>query len=87
MKDYNDNPKHISETNIGAEIQRIVKERGLTVVYFAQLMGCSRTYIYKIFEKRSINTNELIKISSILKYDFFKLFSNELRNGTSRKDS
>ena len=41
-------------------------------------MGCSRTSVYKIFEKSSIDTDLLLRICDVLKVDFFKVYSQEL---------
>lgn len=65
--------------NIGKLIKQKLRESNHTVVWFAKELGCSRTNAYKIFEKTSINTNELMKISEILNYDFFKCYSTELK--------
>lgn len=47
----------------------------------AQQLSCSRTNLYKIFKKQSIDTSELLRISRILDYDFFKLYSEEFSHG------
>ena len=60
--------------DIGVIIREKLKERGKPVVWFARQLSCSRTNIYKIFDKRSIDTSELMRISKILDYDFFKLY-------------
>ena len=50
------------------------------MVWFAGELSCSRTNVYKIFSKKSIDTNDLLRISRILGYDFFQLYSKELLN-------
>lgn len=64
--------------DIGVIIREKLKERGKPVVWFARQLSCSRTNVYKIFDKCSIDTNELMRISKILDYDFFKLYSAEM---------
>ncbi len=64
--------------NIGSAIKSVVKKKGLSVIWLAGQMECSRTNIYKIFHRDSINTDDLMKISRILKFDFFRLYSKEL---------
>ncbi len=66
--------------NIGAAIRLKLKERKHSVVWFAEKLECSRTNVYKIFAKNSISTGELLKISEILGFDFFKLFSERLKD-------
>lgn len=66
---------------IGAMIRSKLKERRHTVVWFAAQLGCSRTNVYKIFAKPSIDTEELFKISRILDFDFFKAYTEKLNHG------
>ena len=61
--------------HIGNLIKQQLEEQGRTVVWFARKLSCSRTNVYKIFEKPSIDTNLLLRISSILNYDFFKHYT------------
>jgi len=76
-------------TDIGLIIRQKLKERGKPVVWFARQLSCSRTNAYKIFEKRSIDTHELMRISVVLDFDFFKIYSEEVNNRcgcTSKQD-
>lgn len=66
--------------NIGKLIRQKVDERGITIVRLARELSYSRTNIYKIFNKRSIDTEVLLRISSILEFDFFSLYSCQLKN-------
>lgn len=65
--------------HIGQLIRQQVDEQGKTVVWFARQLSYSRTNVYKIYDKASIDTDVLIRISNILHYDFFKLYSEELK--------
>ena len=62
--------------HIGQAIKEELDRQGKTVVWFAKELSYTRTNIYKIFEKSSIDTELLYRISTILKLDFFKLYSN-----------
>ena len=64
--------------HIGKLIKQQVEEQGKTVVWFAQQLSYSRTNVYKIYEKSSIDTDVLMRISLVLHYDFFKLYSERL---------
>lgn len=64
---------------IGTLIRQKLKERKRTIVWLAENLSCSRTNVYKIFDKRSIDTDYLLRISDILDYDFFQLYSDELK--------
>lgn len=65
--------------SIGEMIRQVLKKRKRTVVWFAEELSCSRTNIYKIFAKHSIDTYDLLRISKILDYDFFQVYSEELK--------
>lgn len=74
--------------NIGKLIQQQVKERGLSVTWLAHELNYSRTNVYKIFDKQSIDTDVLLRISIALEYDFFAIYSAEVvtkRRGSTRK--
>lgn len=62
--------------HIGKKIRQTLKEKGHTVVWFANELSCHRTNIYKIFDKPSIDTYDLMRISRILDYNFFDYLSN-----------
>ena len=64
--------------HIGQLIKQELEEQGRTVVWFARKLSYSRANVYKIFEKSSIDTNVLMRISSLLGVDFFQCYSKEL---------
>lgn len=69
---------HSTKTNIGLLVRAKLKDSNQSVTWFAARMGCSRTNAYKIFERHSINTDDLFRISKILRYNFFSIYSEEL---------
>jgi transcriptional regulator with XRE-family HTH domain len=56
--------------HIGKAIKQKVKERGLRVTDFANAIHCNRTNVYDIFNRKSIDIEQLILISKVLEYDF-----------------
>lgn len=66
------------EIHIGSLIRRRLDEKGYSVVWLARQLACSRTNVYKIFEKPHIDTDMLARISTVL--DFFILLSKSFRN-------
>lgn len=68
----------MSEIAIGALIEAELHRQERTTVWFARKLGCNRTNAYKIFKRQSIDTELLMKISQILQYDFFSLYSRKL---------
>lgn len=66
--------------HIGQLIKQELEAQGRTVVWFARNMSYSRTNIYKIFERASIDTDVLLRISALLEVDFFKVYSEYLKS-------
>lgn len=71
---------------IGTLIKARLKENHHSIVWLSDQLGCSRTTIYNIFKRKTIDTGELMKISLTLNYDFFKIYSDDFMNKT-RKNS
>ena len=64
--------------HIGQLIRLELIRQHHSATWFAQEMSCSRTSVYKIFDKSSIDTDLLLRISEVLNVDFFKVYSQEL---------
>ena len=62
--------------HIGRLIKNRIAEKNMTIVAFAEQLHCTRVNVYKIFNKNSIDTDMLVRISLILEYDFFQHYSN-----------
>lgn len=75
------NPTHIKHVMkpIGQLIHVRLQERGMSVSHLARQLSCERSNLYRIFERESIDTRLLLRISRVLEYDFFRLYSDELR--------
>ena len=67
------------EIHIGKLVRQRLDENGHSVVWLARQLTCSRTNVYKIFEKSHIDTQMLARISTVLHYDFLSLLSDALR--------
>ena len=63
--------------HIGQLIEEELHRQERSVTWFAKRLYCDRSNAYKIFRKQSIDTELLMRISHILNYDFFLLFSSE----------
>ncbi|WP_455587241.1 helix-turn-helix domain-containing protein [Bacteroides sp.] len=72
--------------HIGNLIRQKMEERHKTVVWLAKELSYSRTNVYKIYDKSSIDTDVLLRISAILEYDFFELYSNEVEMKWNRNE-
>ena len=64
--------------HIGKEIKKKAKARKMTVVGLSRELGCHRTNIYRIFDSPTIDSGILSRLSVILNYDFFKLYSKDI---------
>ena len=57
--------------SIGEQIKAELESQERGVSWLAGKLGCSRMAIYRIFEKNSIDTAMLARISRILNHNFF----------------
>jgi len=72
--------------HLGNAIREELKRQERTVAWFARQICCTRTHVYKIFEKENIDVDLLLRISRILNHDFFKDISEEInKSATSQK--
>ena len=63
--------------HIGQLIRKRVEETGMSKSEFARRVNTTSQNIYGIFKRKSLDTELLTKISSVLKYDFFQHYSHE----------
>jgi len=56
--------------HIGHLIKSVFDMSGMTVSELARQIHCERTNVYKIFNRRSIDVELLVKISEILNHNF-----------------
>lgn len=63
--------------HIGQVLKDKLHEDGKTVVWLARELGCHRTNIYNLFNKYSIDTQLLQRISTVMRYNFFDLYKEE----------
>ena len=54
-----------------------MRERGMRTADFAAAIHCSRPNVHSIFQRKSIDIQQLITISEVLEYDFLKLYHEE----------
>jgi len=67
--------------HIGERIRQQLEHDGRSITWFAERICCSRANVYKIFERHSIDTQLLLRISAVLNHDFFADFSTDLGEG------
>lgn len=74
---------HDNMVNIGERIKEELQMQERTVTWFANKLGCTRMSVYRIFEKQSIDSQQLLQISKILNRNFFAEISEELDNSVT----
>lgn len=65
-----DKPLHIGDL-----IREELKRQERTVSWFARKLCCDRSNVYKLFNRVTIDTELLLRISKILNCDFFEMYS------------
>lgn len=79
--------KNLKVVHAGKLIQSALHEKEKTVTWFAHQMCCTRTNVYKIFNKPNLDIEIIWRASCILEYDLFKKLSEELQKESSIAES
>ena len=69
-------------THIGQIIEKELHRQERSVTWFARRLYCDRTNVYNIFRRQSLDTELLLRISIILEYNFFQIYSDIYNNST-----
>lgn len=79
---------YLPAMNIGARIKARfdLEPKNHTVSWFARQLNCHRVNVYDIFRRNTIDTELLMRISVILRYDFFKDLSAEFEAERERSE-
>lgn len=64
---------------IGILIKEELERQEHSISWFARKLSCDRSNIYRLFQKESIDTNLLARISLLLGRDFFADFSRYIK--------
>lgn len=73
--------------HIGALIKAELEHQERGVSWFARKLACDRSNVYRLFQKESIDTKLLTRISQILCHDFFLDLSDSLPLNSPMQDS
>lgn len=65
--------------SIGTLIREELQRQERTVAWFARKLSCDRSNVYRLFQKHSIDTALLARISAVLGRDFFLDLSKSTR--------
>lgn len=63
--------------HLGHRIKSIFEQKQMSVSEFARQIHCERTNVYTIFNRTTIDTDLLARISRVLEYNFFEDVMNE----------
>ena len=66
---------NMATIHIGRMIQAELKAQGRSVTWFSGAIHRERSDVYKMFKRPSIDTDMLVRISKLLRHDFFRDFS------------
>ena len=69
----------MEKVNIGQAIREEMDRTGRTVTWLSKQLGTNRMACYRIFNSFSIDTQMLFRISVLLGFDFFALYSDSLK--------
>lgn len=64
--------------HIGNIIETELRKQERSVSWFARKIYCDRSTVYSIFQRQSIDTQMLLKISQVLNHNFFEYYINAL---------
>ena len=64
--------------HIGHLIREQLRKDQRSASWLAREIHCSRNHVYKIFNKSSLDSNLILKISKAMHFNFFRYYSAEL---------
>ncbi|MBA5630496.1 transposase [Moheibacter sp. BDHS18] len=71
-------PENFKSIHIGKYIQELVTEKKIDIRRICNFLGCSEKKIEEIYKSPNVSTDELLKLSKLLEYDFFRIYSQHL---------
>lgn len=63
--------------HIGELIKEELQQQGRSVNWFAGKLYCDRTNVYNIFKRQSLDTELLLRISIVLRHNFFSSYNQQ----------
>lgn len=68
---------HENNIHIGHLIREQLKKDQRSVSWLAREIHCTRNNVYKVFNKPSLDSNLILKISKAMKFNFFQYYTAE----------
>ena len=75
------------EKSSGDLIKEELEKQERSISWFARKLSCDRSNVYRLFQKESIDTTLLFRVSLLLKRDFFSYLSERLKEKMQSQDS
>ena len=75
------------EKSVGDLIKEELEKQERSISWFARKLSCDRSNVYRLFQKESIDTTLLFRVSLLLKRDFFSYLSERLKEKMQSQDS
>jgi len=73
--------------HIGSQIKEVLKAKNYSITVFAEKINKSRTVVYNIFERESIDSHLLHRISDVLDFDFFNCYNSKTTGTKELKEA
>ncbi len=70
-----------NDLHIGHLIQEQLRKDQRSVGWLSREIGCTRNHVYKIFNKSSLDSDLLLRISLSMHFNFFQYYSAEFLEG------
>ena len=58
------------DLHVGNMIQRELEQQGRSAAWLARSIFCEKSNIYKLFRRKSIGVDQLMRISEVMGHDF-----------------
>ncbi len=71
---------------IGTLIKEEFERQERSISWFARKLSCDRSNVYRLFQRETIDTGVLTRISLILHHDFFADLSADVEERRSSQD-
>lgn len=72
--------------HVGNRVKEILDLQGRSVTWLAAQIPCERSNVYNIFRRENLDVGLLLRISIILRYDFFLELSEEYKDGLAENE-
>ncbi len=69
----------MEDLHIGTEIRKRAKKKGMRTETMAKLLNVSTPNVYKIFERKSMDTDLFARVCEVLDFNFFTFYAKRFR--------